>query len=99
MVEKETKEKVSKYLNLASDIKEAKITTSVDDVTKIDGRFKANFRINGLPRKDKDDYESSYKYIPKIFDTSAQLAEYIDKFLSMPDDEIIELCNGKTEKK
>jgi len=97
MVAKETRERVSRHLDLASDIKEAKITTSVNDIAKIDGRFKATFSINGLPRKKNEEYESTYKYIPKIFDTSKQLADYIDKFLSMSDDEIMELCkDGKS---
>lgn len=90
------KAKVASKLSLASDIKDAKIQTSIGDVRKVDGKISARFEISGLPSKKESGYYSdSYKTIPKIFDTIEQFGEYATKFFNASDTEIIKMCSGK----
>ena len=92
MGEQSLKEKVASKLNLAGDIKEAKIQTSVGDVRKVDGKISARFEISGLPSN--KEYSDSYKTIPKIFDTVEKFSEYVTIFFNASDDEIIKMCRG-----
>jgi len=95
MKEQSLREKVSGKLNLAGDIKEAKIQTSIGDVKKVDGKISARFEISGLPSKRKDgSYSDSYKTIPKIFDTIEKFSEYATMFFNASDDEIIKMCQA-----
>lgn len=91
----EMKAKVASKLNLASDIRDAKIQTSIGDVKKVDGKISARFEISGLPTKKENGYSDSYKTIPKIFDTIEQFGEYATKFFNASDEEITKMCSGK----
>ena len=93
MASAEAKMKVNEKFNLAKDAKEAKIKTSIDGIEKIDGKFKCDFNVSGLPKKSKnDDYSDTYRRITKIFDDWDGLSAYAKDFFSKSDEEIINLC-------
>jgi hypothetical protein len=94
MVDKTVKSKVAQKLNLAGDIHDAKIQTSISQVKKVDGKISASFEISGLPTKKEGGYSDSYKSIPKIFDTIEKFAEYATTFFNASDDEIIKMCKA-----
>ena len=96
--EKSAKERVKDKLSnaLKQDIKESKIETSIESIKKIDGRLKARFSIRGLPRKEKDSYESSYRDIDKIFDSWAELSKYAETFFSATDEELKKIAKSQS---
>ena len=100
-VKPEMKEKVKEKFDLASDIKEARIEPSMDDVKIVDGKFQTTFRISGLPAKtnkagaEMSSWDDRNKRIPKIFDDWDDLSAYAKIFFSKTDDELIKLCQEK----
>lgn len=92
----DVKKKVAQKLNLAGDIREAKIQTSIGDVKKVDGKISARFEISGLPTNKEGGYSDSYKTIPKIFDTIEKFSEYATMFFNASDDAIIKMCKGSS---
>lgn len=97
MASKEAIKKVQDKFDLAGDVKNAKIKTSIYRVEQIDGKFKADFEISGLPGKkggnnSMPSYEDRNKTIPKIFNTVGEFTAYAEKFFAMSDEEIIKLC-------
>jgi len=95
MADKTAKERVIEKFNLAEDIRGAKIKTSIYRVEHIDGKYKADFEINGLPREKTNktfDYPDTSKTIPKIFNNPSEFTTYTEKFFSMSDEDIINLC-------
>lgn len=95
-MEKSAKERMKEKLSLAEDIKESKIEVSFNDVRQVDGRISARLNIEGLPKdtKGEESWNSSYKSIPKIFDSFAEYSKYAEKVFSMSDDEIIKLAKS-----
>lgn len=96
---KSPKERVQEKFDLASDIKESKITTKIYRVESVDGKITADFEINGLPvdKAEKESgmaYESSHKTIPKIFNNFDEFSKYAKAFFSKSDDEIKKLAKS-----
>lgn len=89
---KSAKERVKEKFDIASDIKDAKIKTSIRNVELVDGKLKADFDISGLPADKKSSFESSYKSIPKIFNDFDEFSLYAKAFFSKTDEELIKLC-------
>jgi len=80
MASKEAVEKVKADLgSLKTDFKDAKITTRIDSVTKVDGKILANYSVSGLPTK-KNEYSDSYRNWQKIFDDWSSFNAYTEKF-------------------
>ena len=95
-MEKTAKERVKEKFDLAADIKQSKIETSIYHIKNVDGKITADFEISGVPvdKKSKDNgyYESSHKNIPKIFNDFDEFSSYAKDFFSKSDEEIISLC-------
>ena len=92
MVDPKIKEALkTKLSSVGADLKESKVKQRVTGVELIDGKLKAEFSVSGLPMK-KEDYSSSYRDFPKIFDDFGQFSEYAGKFFAMSDKEISALC-------
>lgn len=89
---KSAKERVQDKFNLAKDAKDAKIKTSIQSIEKIDGKFKCDFSVDGLPQKKEGPYSDSYRRITKIFDNWEGLSDYAKDFFSKSDEEIVKLC-------
>lgn len=79
------------------DIKESKIRISIGEIEMTDGKFTANFNIRGLPQK-KGDYDSSYRNIPKIFDTFDDLHVYAKAFFEKTDEELKKIAEENKSK-
>lgn len=97
MASQDAKERVTKKFDLAKDVKEAKIKTSIYRVEQIDGKYKADFEISGLPvnksqKSSSFDYDSTHKTIPKIFNSIDEFTAYTKEFFGKSDEEIIKLC-------
>jgi len=97
MATPEAKSRVQEKFNLAKDVKESKIKTSIYRVEKIDQKFKADFEISGLPvdkshKSETISYDERNKTIPKIFNTVEEFAEYTKEFFNKSDEEIIKMC-------
>lgn len=102
-VSQAAKEKVKGMFNLEQDIKESKIKTCIYRTEMVDGKIKADFEINGLPKKEgkkegeyeMTSYEDRNKTIPKIFNSVDEYTAYVKEFFSYSDDELIKMCNSK----
>lgn len=70
---------------IQKDVEEAKIKKRVDDIKMTDGKFTADFCVEGLPTKKSGNKnepmnDSSYRRYPKIFDNEDELVSYIKEF-------------------
>ncbi len=92
MASKEAKESVQKKFDIAKDAKDARIKTSIQSIEKIDGKFKCDFSVDGLPQKKDGPYSESYRRITKIFDDWDGLSTYAKDFFAKSDEEIVNLC-------
>jgi len=95
MVNESKKAEMREKLNMGSDIQGSKIKVMVDGIEKVDGKLTATVNISGLPRKKDEDYDSTYRRIPKIFDSWKTLADYGEELFDMSDEDILKLCNTK----
>jgi hypothetical protein len=67
---------------IKGDLKKSKIKKSIDQLKEVDGKYTADFCVEGLPEKKVkgDELSSSYKRYPKIFDDIKDLVSYVEKF-------------------
>ena len=102
---KTAKERVQDKFDLAKDVKGTKIKRNIRNIEMVDGKFRADFSISGLPKDDskKDSkpdsgydpsFPNSNKDIPKGFDNFDDLSAYAKKFFDMSDDEVIKMCKA-----
>jgi hypothetical protein len=98
MEQKSAKDRVKEKFDIASDLKKAKIETSIDDVKMNDGKITAKVRVSGLPKPEPSNselaYESSYRVFDKVFDNFDEFSSYAKDFLEKTDEEIISLARG-----